>query len=273
MEVIWVAVTYLDNPAGRLHNVLAKLQAKAKRNEKINMHQAMREILNVEHGGYDVLLERMAPIFALPTQIRAEVAALGFEDNTHVEHFGKIEKILPQLWQNRPIKQFADTLDPVAMQELKTCSATLHRERPLNDLPSDEVLLELRKQVRLLIDDILESKDLPTELKTRLLDHLREMEQALDLYQIVGLDALRRTFERGMGILTVQTIADGGEINEDSGGFWRRFASVVGQAGTVLRVLKDTVQLGRVLWPELPELEVGDGGGNTPGSEIANHDD
>ena len=194
---------YLDNPAGRLYCVLSKLQRQTGRKGPL-MH-ALAEILHVDKNDRAEFLRRAAPIFDLPAQIREEVHELGFDDGTYVELLGEIEKQLPALITGTGIEGWIRSLRADAMHELKTCNAVLHRQRSQGVVSGDK-LESIREQVSSLIDDVLnpEAENLAPDLRTFLLEHLRDMQSALDVYEIAGSKPLQKAMEGTVGGLVLQ---------------------------------------------------------------------
>lgn len=235
-----------DNPAGRLFNLLTDIAAVGN-NPKVRLETRLTDLLDVPAGNHAELLRRMAPIYDLPAQIRSEVARLPISGTSFTVKLGVIEEALLALNIGLAVQQWSQRLAPDAMHELTICSDMLHQYVP-EKTGSDEQLAQIRADLDATLEDVRSSTDLPADLRTFLLDHLHEMTRALDLYKVVGLDALRQSFERAIGGIVTRPdlITD----ENKSRPVWGKFGKLLAGLGLVFATANQGTELVQNWFPD-----------------------
>jgi hypothetical protein len=112
--------------------------------------------------------------------------------------------------------------DSATLKTLAICADHLSRVAPEPNVP-DEDLTKLREQVWNLHDEILAARVDP-ELQLFLLKHVREIELAIDTYQIQGAPGL----SRAVGAAMAETASRPEISGKLSQGVGRRFVAIVG---------------------------------------------
>ncbi|MDQ3725904.1 MAG: hypothetical protein M3335_08485 [Actinomycetota bacterium] len=186
---------YYDNPAGRLHELLAKL---AEQDRRISVLDAWATVLRVEPDDVVVHLGRVADLVRqtqdavdragedalLPPvqRYRASWAQPIFPQDHAFS--GALGKVLP---------------DVAALEALDLISAQLHSIAPEGVVPDEDELERLKSQIRDLIDGVQAADDVPDEVKHLVISRLRAVEEAVEHLDVGGPSAIRRATEAVMG--------------------------------------------------------------------------
>jgi hypothetical protein len=224
-----IAVQYFDNPAGRLHKFLADMRAQQ---QHLTISQALREVLSGPLTDAEVL-HAMAAAMALPAQIRAQVEEL----DDDIELLMRWERhVVGALGSGfalaQPLNTMINQYDATDLYGLEVCSKELHRHQAERVIGAAD-LDRLRAELDALRDDLLASV-LPADLRGFLLEHLEDMARALLNYQLYGIAAVERAYDRTTGALarrsdlTARLIRQ--EDSQDSVGRFGRFLAQVALA-------------------------------------------
>ena len=241
----------LDNPAGRLLHLLRLLRRKASRGGSMPLGHALSDVLGADREDGAETLRRLAAMMDLPAQIRGDVARLPFDASSHVRKLRVIERALLKIDVETSAKVWVAQLDPTAMHELELCSSLLSQHLS-NGIADQSSLDKLRDRIHDVIDECKESINVPAEIRVILLAHLHEMLRAIDLYPVVGLDALESAVERGIGALVIRP-----ELRDVESSLLSKFRRVLADAANVVTIATGVVVLGNQFFPEvLPVNEV-----------------
>lgn len=206
--------------------------------QKPRMRSDLAEVLGVDDNDGAELLRRLASVMELPSQIRTEVDRLPFNGSSFVQNLGTIEGALLRLNFRGTTDEILKLISDSAMRELELCSDMLHQHLSQGTI-NEPQLKKLRDRVTDLIGNIIDSS-LPEDLRAFLLDHLYEIQHAMDMYRIVGLDALQRAVERGAGALVLRP-----DVHQRvaSSGIGKKFLGVLAAAALMAGLAYDSTQL------------------------------
>lgn len=192
-----MAMAYYDNPAGRLHDLLARLGENPPSSPVI---AAWAEVLGVQR---DEVIVHLGPVADLVRQVQNEADKAGSRALlAPVERYRSI-------WARPifPVDQAFDAQlrnvlpDQAAMEALDTVSALLHETAPDGVVPEEGELDARKKELRSLIDEVEVATEIPEEIKHLLIDRLRAVEEAIEHLNVGGPGAVKRAMEAAMGSL------------------------------------------------------------------------
>jgi hypothetical protein len=189
-------VAILDNPAGRLHAILAQYRAVAAENRSI--HSTWIEVLGVEpQRDLPVVLAKVA---SLVPSIQAAVSRGGSAEQAElVAHFAPLwaEAVIPI--QHQPTQKPSrgkDMVDQGSLATLAGLSAYLSATQSEGVVPDDDSVAELRAHVQEAIDALAAAADIPSDIRRLILDRLHDVLWALDSIRIGGPGAVVAAAER-----------------------------------------------------------------------------
>lgn len=190
---------YYDNPAGRLHNLLLKLN---EQEPSWSLQQCWARVLDVEVDAVVIQLGRVAE---LVRETHDAVERLG-EDV-----FVKTVQRYRSDW-TRPIfptqHAFSAALSNVlpeeaALDALGMVSVHLHSTASDGVMPAQDRIDKLDTQVRELIEAVGEDEDIPVELKHLITQRLQDVADALNHLDIGGPNAVRHATEAVIGCVAL----------------------------------------------------------------------
>jgi len=212
-------MSYFDNPAGRLHELLTKL---GQREQTSSLLDAWASVLDVDAEDVIVHLGRVAE---LVRQTQDTVDRMG------EEVFMQTVQRYRAVWA-RPIfppdHAFSNRLSkvlpgPQALEALGMVSVHLHSTAPDGVMPDDAQTEQLKTQVRELIEEVRLAEELPKDLKHMVILRLQDVEDALEHLEIGGPSAVRHATEAVLGNVALMT---GGTSSIKSTTIQRVFATV-----------------------------------------------
>ncbi|HEY4280388.1 MAG TPA: hypothetical protein VGM91_19355 [Conexibacter sp.] len=191
---------YLDNPAGRLHDLLTRLTTIGGNQQLV---VAWAQVLRVQED--DVVL-RLGAVADLVRQIQEAV------DNAGEPALVRPVQRYRRSWSNpifpsdHAFSARAERVfpDEVSLEALDLVSAQLHRTAPDGVVPDEGELARMRSQLEDLVAEVRESDEIPDEVKHVLIARLHEVEEALDQLAVGGPRAVSRAMEAVVGALIVQ---------------------------------------------------------------------
>jgi hypothetical protein len=230
---------FLDNPAGRLLQVLRNIStSREQHSELVQAHFAtapapedpgfldeppdpswtLQEIfaMDAERPHPLQVPLRLLQVGNLAAEARAAIEKLGPDEDPDflLRHFDEIDRFAAQLMEDAaspsavrlvPSSSASRLLimrlpGKEALYGLEACSRTLHRLAPEPTISAGE-LADLVSQVRDLIDSVLNNTSLTEEAKFFLLGRLRDVESALISSRVTGLADLEAALDRLTGSL------------------------------------------------------------------------
>ena len=200
-----------------------------------------------------LLLRRYARVLDLPTEIREEVRKVpGIGHDVYLAQMPPIETILlssiSQQW-----KATKDRVSGVPLQTLQFCHDVLRHNRPQVSLSGADLgrLRELAHQLRVEVVGC----NLPEEAARILLSHVKALEDALDEYQLGGVEGIVAAADAALGA-AIRESSSGGSTG-DAGGrlaLLRRLGPIVVNILTVLRLASGLAELPETIERVLPAL-------------------
>jgi hypothetical protein len=186
---------YYDNPAGRLHDLLARLAEQPQTGSVVG---AWAGVLEVDEADIAVHLGRVAEL------VRQIQEAVDQADEpallAPVQRFRAVwtRPIFPE---DQPFSaQLSKVLpDATAMEALNLVSAQLHSIAAEGKVPSEDELAQLKSELRDLIDNVEAADDIPPDLKHLFISRLRSVEQAIEHLKVGGPNAIRHAMEAVIG--------------------------------------------------------------------------
>jgi hypothetical protein len=192
-----------NNPAGRL---LALLTAAADLHHNTQAIEAWRKILDLPGVPGVELLERIGLVFALPNHIQNAVLKQEDHKDDHallLDWQPKVERAFVVLQLAGTWGEFKNNVTGEVLRSLKHCNAVLRRAAPETELAKEQ-LEDMLTAARTLHTQVTDS-DLDADLKLFLLTHLREIEKAIENYQILGAPGISRAANDAIGVVLVKS--------------------------------------------------------------------
>lgn len=196
----------LNNPAGRLYEILDQAKGQP---DKDDCWTIWIKVFGVTKGDRFAALARLGELSQLVERIRREISAMGVNHELYLQWVPHVASVvaannMAQSWGD--YKRFLDT---GTMAHLAHC-AELYKNR-VGELRVDEdELLRVDQEVQALREQILHG-DLPHDLRSLLLDSIRQMSYAIESYRINGAEGLRRAAEQAFGALWLYKQLNGEE--------------------------------------------------------------
>ena len=198
------SVADLDNPAGRLHNLLAAAKA-------TDAGQAAGvvwgSILGANYPNeLAVLLTRLAAVVDLPEKARQDLQSLGHglgdsdDEELYFEPLSQAEAAFAGLHLKSPIRDFQSLITENVLFGLRAVSRELHRSKRSKPLPDGQALADLLGSTHDLLREVIDA-DVDEELRAFLIEHLNDMTEAIQEYRIVGREVLEAVVDRTTGNL------------------------------------------------------------------------
>lgn len=221
---------YLDNPAGRLHELLIELHRATPREQNNAAWNAWVGILTPPETPVDSpeAVAAIARLLELPAAVRAAVAALDpdkVDEDEKAELVEDLDKIETGLrlttQQSHPVKQIFAPFAPsgdvprsAAVRTLKMCARKLHRLAP-EPMTSADDLDRLAESVVELMQEV-QDADLSPKTKALLLRHLHLLLQAIHSVRITGIVVLEERMDAFSAALVVRQPEAGEELLQSS---------------------------------------------------------
>lgn len=186
---------YYDNPAGRLHHLLARL---AQQNHKSSVLNGWAAVLGVDPDDVVVHLGRVAE---LVRQTQGAVERSGEDALIPPVQRYRESWARPIFPRNHAFKSPLENVlpDEASLEALSLVSAQLHSIAPEGLVPDEDELEQLKSQLRDLIDGVQKADDVPDEVKHLVVSRLRAVEEAVVHLAVGGPSAIQRAMEAVMG--------------------------------------------------------------------------
>ncbi len=219
---------YKDNPAGRLHQLLAAFRDASDQRE-------FARALRVSFNDKNELWRSFTQVFALPDDIRVEISRID-EDN--------YDSDLALRWQNHLVSVMGETLfwgekkpDSSAFSEfqasLEYCSYVLNKYQP-GRIPSEADLEHLKELISDLLTELQDDSPVDADLRDFLRLHAREMEHALNDLAVRGVVPLEEAFDRTLGALNRRV--DLTVRSDENPNVWKKFGNLLVAVAAVLQI-------------------------------------
>jgi hypothetical protein len=239
----------VNNPAGRLHNVLTLCKKHQKEMGGQPMVRAWRKVLALDDNVEDiVVMSKVGLVYVLPSHISAEIKR--FDDLDQRLYLGwqnDLAKAFTQISFNAGFNEFVSRLTDSLLINIEFCSHELSKRCP-EKMVDDEELKELKESAYGLYQEI-QQGTLPPDLSRYLLDHTYLIIDAIDNYTLTGARGLRTALDAAVGaVITDHAVAR----RAKESAFGERFWAVIGKTAVVLELAKTALELGEGVMKHLP---------------------
>ncbi|MCX5391530.1 hypothetical protein [Streptomyces sp. NBC_00094] len=241
---------YLDNPAGRLRDLLLALHAATSGEQQQKQTLAWDAIVDLVDPGasWARQMSIVGLVVDLPVRVREEVRLLSVDDDhkeTLQQHLDEIENGMAQVASRQSLHAMftafapgADVPRSGAITGLGYCSYELHRAVP-EVVISDDDLARIAGLINELMEGIAEAQ-LPAPVKRAMLAHLTTLLQAVHDVRFAGTEPL------GDALFALLGSAHGMGAEENlKQGLWSKLMTVARDLGGLLSSGQSAAQLGQ----------------------------
>lgn len=188
-----------DNSAARLHSALKMFHEIAAPNVNITCIEIWRKVFNCSsHESNVVIVDKIAKTMSLPLSIQQELAA---DDPVLAEALApKLQKIANAFLVGAvdgPASTFVSRLTTDIFSDLVVFSSLAHTQVATKKLNSDD--LESIRSRFAKLDEEIRSGNFDKQLKTQLLTLTRRILNAIDDYQISGIQPIVTSIQAAIG--------------------------------------------------------------------------
>jgi hypothetical protein len=222
-------VAKLDNPAGRLHEILAEYRRSATNKRVVADHWVA--VFGVEDR--DTAMLRVAETAGLIPQI--EEALIRSDDEGQMLLFrtfadALIHAVMHPRSDIYSVQSQTVVVGDQPLAALGGIASFLSATASEGRVPLDSEITDLRGQVQDLIVGITEDAALPEDVKRAALDHAYRLAHALDHFRIGGPGAVKAATERLIGA----TVLAPKHVRDSK--WWERLLAVGGAIWTVVKM-------------------------------------
>jgi hypothetical protein len=243
-------VAKLDNPAGRLYELLSAYREVASDTQPII--NAWAQVFGV--GTRWETLLRIAETLGLIPEIEAAVERSGDEEQIALFRDFVGDWVAGVAFPDRnlyanPSVAMSSAISQQNLRVLGGLSSFLSATASEGPVPSPDQLAGLRGRVQQLIDSITEDSELPEDIRRAALDHAYRLAQALDHFRIGGPGAVKAATERLVGA----TVLAPDRVRKSP--TWTNLLAVGGAVWTVFMVTgeaQQALEAWETLFKELP---------------------
>lgn len=248
-----------NNPAGRLYEILAKAikigkklpYSKTREERKASL--VLAEALEIENTDSREIFDGVSQLFRLIDDTELAIKKIKNVDTELYlspifeikEAFGTIYLNLTEDWS-----AIAMGIDRGTLEKLKFCADMLSRQQGEIALNTEE-LTELYTDIKTLLERVLDAK-IDEDIKSFLLNQLRDIEQAIINYKFKGSEGLIQVVQATLGA----TLMNENVRNEGKNPLVTNFFTIITRIASLLSIYSNTKQLssdlGRVLQKLLP---------------------
>jgi len=238
----------LNNPAGRLLNLLSQKEKPSF--AKLQAGDVWCSILGVPIKDIPTLLRRVGKIMALPSLIEEQIKEAGLDCSIYLKWLPKVNRAFECLDLDMMWADFIGPIDETVMYGLEICSDQLSKRQPELVIRKSEIE-KIKGEIDELLSEI-KTSDIDKELKEYLTNHIEDIKNAIEEYELAGIVPIRKAFESTIGAIAVepkkfQTIK-GTILNKKIWTFLRN-------VGVILHITFTGIQLGNMIIPQLPGPE------------------
>lgn len=185
-----------NNPAGRLYDLLdAARQYPSEEKTKT----VWANVFGLPENDTGALLKNLADLIDLVHKAKSSIVRLSDVDHKlYLKPFENIEALLCHLNFETHWENWRNRLDDFTLYGLQFGADRLARSSGVTPIKDDQIEA-LRKELDDLISHVLESTQLPPDLKKLFLRNLEALRQAWSTYRIRGVEGLEQEVERSCG--------------------------------------------------------------------------
>jgi hypothetical protein len=245
----------IDNPAGRLHQILLKAKHIAERGEaRIGWAKVFdiplldNNVLSPE--GEKQLIESMIQLRILVDETEQSLRRIDGIPERYFRPFPRITRT-PLTDLGLPFGNYINSITEGDLTVLEFCADKLSDNRP-EGLVDEEQLKSLLTDVNNLFNEVNSSK-LPSDLKKFILQQLEMIHSAIQQYRIRGIERLREVLSTSLGAIIVNgELVKAGSKTEEVSRFsqiFYSFVSIVSFASKATPLIEPISKVVRLLLP------------------------
>jgi hypothetical protein len=197
-------VANLDNPAGRLHELLSRYRAVASSDASLPVHNVWMAVLEVNETELPAALCEVA---SLVSAIELEAFRTDREELKSALEQHRRAWTLPILSSDVHPRQNPGPgpsyVDEKALASLGLVSMLLEGSSQVH-VPDTAQIDALKQQIAVALDEVLRAQDLPGEIRMILLERLHDIIWALDHLRVSGPDGVVAAIERLIGAIALR---------------------------------------------------------------------
>jgi hypothetical protein len=248
---------YLDNPAGRLHDALARFRGNVSGQA---VWLAWAGALDVPSEDVPELVRNLALVLRLPDDIATEFATIDETEFDRDQVMRWREQIVPALgpglFSGKPSNQLASEVSDASLSSLEWCSWVLHRHRPQLEVTAASVqrIMDLLRDLdaELTEPESRADADIDPELRYYLMSQVNAMRRALRDLQIRGPVAVEEALDQARGSALRRTdLTSRWNTTEGNRSAWKKFVDLMVVVATVLNISTASLTLPNLVRQEL----------------------
>ena len=247
-------MAHLNNPAGRLHELLTRAKQESGQQQA---RLTWAKILKVEPpDDTPLLFRRLAKVYELPLQIRAPAEKYAKNPALNLKWRPKVEKALSQTNLEQPWSHVIDQIDDYTLLSLEYCDNLLD-EHSVEGGIDGKKLREVAEKVAELAGQVRES-DIDSEIAAYILERLAEVMEAIDEFSLTGPAGLSRAVEANLGGLVTHVNIFMERAGDEEKSFLTKFLITLNALAAVVNITVGTPKLpAAIQWalPEAPQTE------------------
>jgi hypothetical protein len=169
---------------------------------------AWRQLLDVPGADVSTLLRRVAAVLEIPARLSSQVQTVaareGYDPNVFLGWRDAVEKAFSTVNFASHWEHVVTHISGETLVTLQFCDQLLQRSSP-EPVLTDEQVQSIRQQVELLQDEVTQSA-VRERVKGIILHHLDAILNALDDYQVLGVEPLADAAKAAAGTLIVNRV-------------------------------------------------------------------
>lgn len=246
LEIGGKQMANIDNPAGRLIDIIEACRRESKQNNEALPGWA--RVLGINPNNIPRVLSSIADVGGLATKVDTSIRSI--DGLNHSRYVAWIPKFLTP-WRNFQVGSgmtyFIQPVDDSMMGLLGVCDDMLRIHRP-EPTVSDEQLKSLLALVRELATAISES-DLPANLKEFLFKYVEIIDAAISDYRVRGYEGFKSGLERAIGLSIVEREKFEAVVSTTPGA---KLSEVLKSFSNIVSTVSNVMKIGETLSKALP---------------------
>jgi len=229
----------LDNPAERLHTLLLAGKSIHKNTEA---RVAWRSLLNLNENEIEyVLILRIGSVMALPSQVMEIMSNNFTSDRWKTSHWLKVmETAFSKNNLNSNWSNFIDLIDDRTLTELGMLSTIIETKGHVETIDR-ETLENFKSQINSIKNEVINNESIDENLKKTIAKYLKKIIDAIDNYQISGVEPIMEAIEAAIG----HTAIDEDYRNAlKSEGLGKKLGDVLGAIANSITIAEGLAPLG-----------------------------
>ncbi len=226
-----------NNSAARLLNLIKTGKAI---DRNLFIHEAWSKLLSIPKDDKSLLFKRLGKTISLTLEVRKDIEALSISKEDialYLRWWGPVHSAFHGTTLEMKWDQFLNRLKDDTILSLEFCASTLSKEKPEKTIEKEKIQ-SILKEIDNLIDEI-ENTDLEQPLQNYLLEHLRNIKNALEEYKICGIAAIESRINEIIGSAFTNKI----EIKKQRHPVCKKFRRIVTDISIIITLVTGVPQL------------------------------